>query len=44
MLMLLGNFEGRLFSLLKTGYANKSKGNLRQEGSDRFQTLKYENS
>ena len=43
MVMLLGNFERRLFSLLKPGYASKPKGNPRQEGSDGFQTLKYEN-
>ena len=32
----IGNFEGRLFSLLKPGNANKQKGNPRQKGSDRF--------
>ena len=42
--MLLGNFERRPFSLLKPGYANKLKGNPRQEGSDGFQTSKCENS
>ena len=42
--MLLGNFERRLFGFLKSGYPNKLKGNPRQEGSDGFQTFKYENS
>ena len=42
--MLLGNFERRLFGLFKPGYANKPKGNPRQEGSDGFQTFKYEDS
>ena len=34
--ILLGNFEERLFSLLKPSYVNKQKGNPRQKGSDRF--------
>ena len=44
MVMLLGNFERRLFSLFKPGYATMLKGNPRQEGSDGFQTFKYENN
>ena len=42
--MLLGNFEGRLFSLFKPTYVSKLKGNPRQKGSDRFQTSEYEDS
>ena len=42
MVMLLGNLEGSLFSLLKPGYVSKSEGNPRQKGSNGFQTSKYE--
>ena len=37
--MSLGNFERRLFSLLKPSYANKPKGTPRQKSSDRFRHL-----
>ena len=40
----LGILKRRLFGLFQPSYANKPKGNPRQEGSDRFQTLKYVNS
>ena len=35
-IMLLGNFEGRLFSLFKPSYVNKQENDSRQESSDRL--------
>ena len=44
MVMLLRNLKRRLFSLFKPSYVSKPKCNLRQKGSDGFQTSEYEDS
>ena len=43
-IMLLRNSERRLFSLFQPSYVNKLKGNLRQKGSDRYQTFEHEDT
>ena len=42
--VLLGNFEGRLFSLFKPSYVNKQESDARQESSDRLLASEHKNS